>query len=59
MCRMVMARNEMVRPSECTSGGLRPAKNTTAGSISQENAGSPIQPSPSDARVMPSWVAER
>ena len=35
------------------------SKNTSNSSISLEKAGSPTQPKPSEASVIPSWQAER
>jgi len=40
------------------SGEVTPAK-ANKGASKLAKAGSPIQPSPSDASVMPSWQADR
>ena len=44
--------------SVCTVARKPPAR-SSHGRISAANAGSPSQPSVSDASVMPSWLADR
>ena len=52
---------ENAKKSEIESISFSDSTPTSAnsGCSSEANAGSPIQPSPSDASVMPSWHAER
>ncbi len=42
-----------------TSAGVSMPAMASSGSSRCANAGSPTQPSPSEARVMPSWQADR
>ncbi len=58
MCSAVMIANEMATAMVCAVVSARPAGSASnPGSMIDASAGSPIQPSPMLAIVMPSWVA--
>ena len=57
MCRAVMMAKPRARAIVCPTGGAMPSHSVT-GRISFDTAGSPIQPKPREARVMPSWVTD-
>ncbi len=54
-----MMKNAVKKAMPCTSAGDWMPKLASTGSSRWAKAGSPTQPSPSEARVMPSWQAER
>ncbi len=62
MCRKVMIANatatEMVWLTPLAIAGSGSTR-SRSGSMKWAKAGSPIQPRPSEARVIPNWVAER
>ena len=59
MCSDEMTMNATVAAIECATGDAEDAEDANRGWISAAKAGSPTQPSASDASVMPSCVAER
>ena len=58
MCRAVMMANAIATAMLCAVvSAMAAGRNASAGWISEASAGSPIQPRPRLAIVMPSWVA--
>ena len=59
MCSIVMMMNAMMEATVCVATALKVGgRAAKAPRIRCATAGSPTQPSPSEVRVMPSWVAE-
>ncbi len=58
MCSEEKIRNPSRKEIVCTAGGPTPSARNN-GSSSALTTGSPIQPRPSEAMVMPSWQADR
>ncbi|MNW17125.1 hypothetical protein D3C71_2162020 [compost metagenome] len=59
MCRYEMMKKAVKNDTPLTTSGESTPTALRTGSRMWANAGSPTQPSPRDARVMPSWQAER
>ena len=59
MCSAEMQMKAMIAAIECEMPTLNSPSHRRCGSMSRSNAGSPTQPSASEASVTPSWVAER
>lgn len=54
-----MMKNAEKKAMPCTSAGESTPALASRGSSRWAKAGSPTQPRPSEARVMPSWQADR
>ncbi|MNG41810.1 hypothetical protein D3C84_1312310 [compost metagenome] len=59
MCRYEMMKNAVKNDTPLTISADSTPMALSNGSRMCANAGSPTQPRPSEARVMPSWQAER